>query len=673
MTFLRRHSKPIALILLVFLGVFLIARPADAIVGQVIGWIGNNVIAQAAGIVLGLISTFLAQLLDPLAKLLDWTLGLTKFTKIPAVEIGWGIVRDTVNMFFVIILLVIAFATIFGVESYGLKRALPRLIMAALLVNFSLIIAGVIVDLANVMTHFFLSQAGGGTKISESIAQGMKILNIFQPTDPESFLKDVGNDLSVGFSAFAGAVFSVIFLLAAIFVFLAMIFMFLGRIVWIWFLLILAPAAWLLWILPMTEGLWKKWWSTFLKYAFFAPVAAFFIYLALLTVGQFAGTQELAEATRAAQRQGVAASEEQSLAAFLTSKEGELSKHSNLWTQAGSPNAIFQIIIMTMLLLGGLLAASSIGAWGASTAMGLAGKGGKGIANWTGRRARWLATKAGTQSFVQKGGLAGAASRIAARIPVVRGPAVKGIQRLEAAEKARVGAAEKRFEGLASKAIQDGFASYTWPEKVAAMKVLAKRKDLKEGGTLSAKALRNGALRAAKYDETGEILRARPDLLKDEKIARATKRGQEGKYAGDPIGDQLSRMTSAQMKEIHGAALEDSAVAEKLLELSPRHWAQLLSESNRKNVDSIAKGLNNLQEGLGDDLNALIGHVRQAKPDGPGNTVLGNWMRRNLAPGLTIVRGEAGERGEERGEERGGERGGGRGASPYREEPMRES
>src|SRR3989338_7431568 len=78
--------------------------------------------------------------------------------------IGWRVTRDVANMFFVFFLLWIAIATIFGFEQYGIKQLLPKLIVTALLINFSLPIAQVVINtsssLAGVFKQGFDAQGG---------------------------------------------------------------------------------------------------------------------------------------------------------------------------------------------------------------------------------------------------------------------------------------------------------------------------------------------------------------------------------------------------------------------------------------------------------------------------------------------------------------------------------
>ena len=57
------------------------------------------------------------------------------------VKLGWVMVRDVANMFFVVALLIIAFATMLGLEKYEWKKSMAKLILMVKLINFSNLIA----------------------------------------------------------------------------------------------------------------------------------------------------------------------------------------------------------------------------------------------------------------------------------------------------------------------------------------------------------------------------------------------------------------------------------------------------------------------------------------------------------------------------------------------------
>jgi hypothetical protein len=77
------------------------------------------------------------------------------FASVSFIDIGWKIVRDVANIFFVFILLWIALATIFDVDKYSAKSLLPKFIISALLINFSLVIGTTIISLSNNIAGIF--------------------------------------------------------------------------------------------------------------------------------------------------------------------------------------------------------------------------------------------------------------------------------------------------------------------------------------------------------------------------------------------------------------------------------------------------------------------------------------------------------------------------------------
>ena len=78
---------------------------------------------------------------------------------------GWSIVRDVANMFFILILLLIAFSTMLGIEKYDYKKHLSKLLIAAVVINFSATICGLLIDLSQVVMLTFVNgfkEAAGG-------------------------------------------------------------------------------------------------------------------------------------------------------------------------------------------------------------------------------------------------------------------------------------------------------------------------------------------------------------------------------------------------------------------------------------------------------------------------------------------------------------------------------
>jgi len=227
--------------------------------------------------------------------ILDFALYITSkfgFTQSEIVQAGWAIVRDIANMFFSVVLLVIAFATILRVETYGMKQVLWRLVVAALLINFSLVIAGVIIDASNVLTRFFLSTSpttGGDTSligktVSATLLKNMELAKWWDPGNESTAGNAIEGASLAGGKGFTNvlvnALLGIVVMIITAFVLFAAAILFYIRMVALWILLIFSPLAWLSMILPGTRSMvWNKWWHEFIKWIVFAPVYAFFLYL----------------------------------------------------------------------------------------------------------------------------------------------------------------------------------------------------------------------------------------------------------------------------------------------------------------------------------------------------------------------------------------------------------
>lgn len=360
---MRKTLKKLAVGASVLIAVVLFALPAHAhaffLISAPVVILVVNVILFLLNMILGLVVGLSASLAELMMRINDLILDSSN----SVVGIGWGIARDVANLGFVIVIIVIAFATMFRVERYGATKALTRLIAAAILINFSLTIAGVFITFAGSLTHFFLDKIGGaGTGLSATLMGAFGIQRFFL-TDPNPLPPDPsaqGGLLTTLSTATivitAGQFFGAIFLLITILVFLALALMLLVRYVTLSILLVLAPIAWLFWVVPPLEGLFSKWWSKFLEWVFFAPAVSFFIYLALIVAEQL-GKRPL---------------EVQSDFALLPLK--------NIVIQGA------QMVVLAGIMIGGLIAAQKMGITGAAGALGLASKAGKGVRAWAGKK-----------------------------------------------------------------------------------------------------------------------------------------------------------------------------------------------------------------------------------------------------------------------------------------------
>ncbi|PIR77580.1 MAG: hypothetical protein COU30_01665, partial [Candidatus Magasanikbacteria bacterium CG10_big_fil_rev_8_21_14_0_10_38_6] len=265
-----------------------------------------------------------------------------------AVTFGWVIVRDLCNMFFVVVLLIIAFGTILNIEKYNYKKWLPKLILMAILINFSKTICGVLIDVAQIVMLTFVnsfSTIGTGTLVD--VLGITEILNLSKTSE------------EVGFWTVVGAyLLGLAYVIISSIVLFTMVAMLAIRIVMIWIYVVLSPLAYLLSAFPGGQSYASKWWSEFTKNLIVGPVLAFFLWLsfAALTADKVRDTTNIDQ---------VAEKDQVELLGFDPKESGALG------TNASSPGALIKFVIAIGMLVGGLKIAQEVG--GAAGSM--AGKG----------------------------------------------------------------------------------------------------------------------------------------------------------------------------------------------------------------------------------------------------------------------------------------------------------
>jgi len=350
-----------------------------SVFGKVVSWIAGDTLLFVSSVISMILGGVFGLVLSLEAKIIDYILSPTSFplTTAPIVTLGWGITRDLANMFFILILLIIAFATVLRIESYGVKQLLPKLIIAALLINFSLVIAGFVIDFTQVLTVFFLKQITGGggvVTITTKLAASMQILNFYNPAPPTSELSGLGQFASSTVAATVGIILTLVGLVVTVFVFGATAIFLIVRIIYIWFLLIFAPIVWMLWILPATSSQFSKWWKSFINWTFFAPIYVFMIYLSLSI---FDANGKL--------KTGV----------FPTGNATWGTATPGL-TTVGMPAAIFQWILVIAMMFGALIVAQKFGVAGAKAVAGATKGAAKASTFWGIKSYGRLATRLGS-------------------------------------------------------------------------------------------------------------------------------------------------------------------------------------------------------------------------------------------------------------------------------------
>ncbi|MFH0892660.1 MAG: hypothetical protein V1867_07875 [Candidatus Falkowbacteria bacterium] len=317
-------------------------RPQTASAGE---WIKEKFFLYLAYLVyalvwtVGLVFIFLTTLLR---EVFNWQ----DFIKVATVEQGWVIVRDLCNMFFVLILLMIAFATILRQESYSAKRLLGKLIIMAVLINFSKMICGLIIDFSQLIMLTFVQGLGssGWNKLATLLGFD-KLVSMIETANSNKNITI--NSLSVFGALLAGLAASIVATVVVMVILLILVF----RIVMLWIYIILSPIAYLCSAFPGGQKYAGQWWSEFTKQVVTGPILAFFYWLALST----------------AQASMSALNVDTSALSGNTGGNFQSNIPSDFWTLAS-----FQTYMVTLaLLVGGLIITQQAGGIAGS----MAGKG----------------------------------------------------------------------------------------------------------------------------------------------------------------------------------------------------------------------------------------------------------------------------------------------------------
>ena len=100
-------------------------------------------------------TSFLAKIIDGAYGILNELINVepVSMEQDAPIHVVWEYLRNLANIAFVIVFIIIIYSqmTGVGISNYGIKRMLPRLIIAAILLNLSYIICAIAVDLSNIV------------------------------------------------------------------------------------------------------------------------------------------------------------------------------------------------------------------------------------------------------------------------------------------------------------------------------------------------------------------------------------------------------------------------------------------------------------------------------------------------------------------------------------------
>ena len=219
----------------------------------------------------------------------------TNFLQIPVgqffrggsgIETAWKLFRDMANVVFIILFLFVIFSQLtgIGIDNYGIKKIMPKLIVTAILINLSYVICVLAVDLSNIL-------GTGLNALFTSLASQIPV-NVKDVSGGQSLaLAGISGGGVVLFGLISGPlgivsaglwVFGLIITIAMsmLFLFLILIIRSAGIVI----LIAIAPIAIVCYMLPNTEKLFKRWLDLLKALLLVYPICG-----ALVGAGKLAG------------------------------------------------------------------------------------------------------------------------------------------------------------------------------------------------------------------------------------------------------------------------------------------------------------------------------------------------------------------------------------------------
>lgn len=243
---------------------------------------------EGVGWIVCSLSSFLAEGMDNVFNL------LTGFVAVQPIRTSdqsgdlykaWDVMRSFANIVFIIGFLIIIYSqlTSTGVSNYGIKKLLPRIIVAAILVNISYYICAIAVDITNVLgyslQHIFIQVRENlfgihGNTWSDSMGNWASVTGFVLSGGATVLALGAGG--AAALAATGGTAAAAIFLLLPILVgalitLLVVLLILAARQAIIVILIIISPLAFVAYLLPGTEKWFEKWKDLFMTMMIFFP------------------------------------------------------------------------------------------------------------------------------------------------------------------------------------------------------------------------------------------------------------------------------------------------------------------------------------------------------------------------------------------------------------------
>lgn len=193
----------------------------------------------------------------------------------------WEYLRSLTNIIFIICLLIVIYSQLtgMGLQNYGIKRVLPRLIISVILVNLSFLICALAVDFSNVIGD---SLRGTFETIGEQVLANAEAGEAVQNFHLSEFLAAIisgGTIAGFTISALGGGSYIfymlLVVLIGALVAVISGLITIASRQALVALLIMVSPLAFVAYLLPNTEKWFEKWKDLLFRMLVFYPLFSF--------------------------------------------------------------------------------------------------------------------------------------------------------------------------------------------------------------------------------------------------------------------------------------------------------------------------------------------------------------------------------------------------------------
>lgn len=220
-----------------------------------------------------------------MAQVTDYAYGIVAdMLKTPALDTSttspmyqsWAVMRNFANVAFVIAFLLIIYAQITGVgiTNYGIKKLLPRIIVAAILVNVSYWICAIAIDLSNILGSSLSGLLEGIAKEPQLFQSGKSFASSGGGGGWDILTVGIIVGVAAGAALYAGLSMLIPMLLAALVAIITVVIVLTARQALIVLLTVISPLAFVAYLLPNTEKLFHKWREVYQDLLLLFPIIA---------------------------------------------------------------------------------------------------------------------------------------------------------------------------------------------------------------------------------------------------------------------------------------------------------------------------------------------------------------------------------------------------------------